>query len=125
VTGKRRHSLLTSWLTAGVGFVYAVRTERNVAIACGFIVLAVIISAILQVSFIEWAIVVLCCGLVLTTELLNTAIEAVTDLACNEEIHPLAKTAKDVAAGATGAASVSSLIVAAFIFGPYVIELLW
>jgi len=116
---------MASWLTSWNGFVYAVRNERNVGIAFVFVVLAMITSAILQISLIEWIVVVLCCGFVVTTELLNTAIEAVTDLACNEEIHPLAKIAKDVAAGATGAASVTSVIIAALIFGPRVIEMLF
>jgi len=86
-------------------------------------VLAIVISALLRISAIEWVIVVLCCGIVLITELLNTAIEAVTDLAC-EERHPLAKIAKDTAAAATLIASVSSLIIAALIFGPRLFSLL-
>ena len=118
-----RHSILKSWATAVSGFVFAVRNERNVALVVGFMVLAIIISIWLQISAAEWAIVVLCCGLVLTCELLNTAIEAVTDLACNNEIHPLAKIAKDTAAGATLVTSVTSLIIAGIIFIPRIAAL--
>jgi len=115
---KSRHSILQSWLVATKGLIYTIRHERNVGLVCFFIVLAVFISAFLRISAIEWVIVVLCCGIVLTCELLNTAIEAVTDLACNQEIHPLAKIAKDTGSAATLAASVTSLIVAAIIFLP-------
>jgi len=123
VVAVARHSIVKSWAVSVVGFVNAVRTERNVALVCAFMVLAVIISAWLRISAIEWVIVVLCCGLVLITELVNTAIEAVTDLAC-EERHPLAKIAKDTAAAATLAASVTSLIIACIIFGPRIFALL-
>ena len=118
-----RQSLFKSWAVSVSGFVHAVRNERNVAIVCVCMVLAIVIAALLRISIIEWVIVVLCCGLVLTSELLNTAIEAVTDLACNEEIHPLAKIAKDVAAGATLVTSLTSLIVAVLVFGPRILAL--
>ena len=121
--GNRRQSLLKSWAVSVSGFVHALRSERNVAIVCICMVFAVVIGFALRISVIEWVIVVLCCGLVLTTELLNTAIEAVTDLACNEKIHPLAKIAKDVAAAATLVTSVTSLIIAVLIFGPRIVAL--
>ena len=59
--------------------------------------------------------VLLCCGLVLSLELINTALEALTDLA-SPEIHPLAKIAKDAAAGAVLAASFISLLVGLVLF---------
>ena len=124
VQGSRRQSLFKSWAISVSGFMYAVRNERNVALVCVCMVIAVVLAIALRISLIEWVIVVLCCGLVLTSELLNTAIEAVTDLACNEEIHPLAKIAKDVAAGATLVTSVTSLIIALLVFGPRILALI-
>jgi len=118
-----RQSIFKSWAVSVTGFVHAVRTERNVGLVCAFMLIAIVISALLRISVIEWVIVVLCCAIVLVTELLNTAIEAVTDLAC-EERHPLAKIAKDTAAAATLIASVSSLIIAVLIFGPRLLALL-
>ena len=118
-----RQSIFKSWAVSVTGFVHAVRTERNVGLVCAFMLIAIVISALLRISVIEWVIVVLCCAIVLVTELLNTAIEAVTDLGC-EERHPLAKIAKDTAAAATLIASVSSLIIAVLIFGPRLLALL-
>ncbi|MCL2437703.1 MAG: diacylglycerol kinase family protein [Coriobacteriia bacterium] len=119
-----RQSIFKSWAVSMTGFFAAVRTERNVALVCFFAVLAIVLSAVFRIPLAEWIIVIFCCGLVLTVELVNTAIESVTDLACNNEIHPLAKIAKDTASAATLVASVTSLIVALLIFTPRVLALL-
>ena len=122
--GGARHSIFRSWVVSVIGFVMAVRTERNVMLCVIAAVIAVALSIGLRISAMEWIIVVLCIGIVLVTELLNTSIEAATDLACNNEIHPLAKIAKDTGAAATLIASMMSLIIAAIIFGPRIIALL-
>ena len=56
-------------------------------------------------------------ALVISLELVNTAIEAVVDL-CTHEIHPLAKTAKDTAAGAVLVSAMASVIIGLMIFIP-------
>ena len=65
----------------------------------------------------EWALVALAVGGVWTAELLNTAVEALTDLA-SPGYHPLAGRAKDVAAGAVLLAALAALAVGALVFGP-------
>ena len=81
------------------GFRFAVRTERNIKVMlCGG-AFAVVMGFLLQISAVEWAVVLLCCGTVLCAELLNTAIETVVDLV-SPEFHPLAGHAKDIAAAA-------------------------
>ncbi|MCL2606769.1 MAG: diacylglycerol kinase family protein, partial [Coriobacteriia bacterium] len=96
---------------------------RNVRIVAVCMVAAVVLAAAFRISAIEWIIVVLCCGLVMVTELLNTAIESVTDLAC-EERHPLAAASKDTAAAATLMASGTALIAGLIIFAPKIINLI-
>ena len=93
---------------------YLVRTQPN------FRVHLVAAAAVLAVSFgvgvtiVEMAIMVLAIGLVLVAEAMNTAIEAVVDLA-SPAIHPLARIAKDVAAAgvlvAAGIAALTGLVV--------------
>ncbi|AZI42547.1 diacylglycerol kinase [Deinococcus psychrotolerans] len=61
--------------------------------------------------------VLLCCALVLSLELVNTALEALTDLISPEQ-HPAAKIAKDAAAGAVLLASVISVVVGLAVFVP-------
>ncbi|WP_291427079.1 diacylglycerol kinase family protein, partial [Deinococcus sp.] len=61
--------------------------------------------------------IMLCCTLVLSLEIVNTALEALTDLA-SPEIHPLAKVAKDAGAGAVLIASCGALLVGLVVLGP-------
>lgn len=67
---------------------------------------------------LEWALVALSIASVWTAELLNTAIEALTDLA-SPDFHPLAGKAKDVAAGAVLLAAAGAVVVGALVFGPH------
>jgi diacylglycerol kinase len=100
---------------AGIGFL--LRTQRNARIhvvvgaaACG-------LGAWLHISRVEWAVIVFTIALVLILEGLNTAVEAAIDLA-SPEIHPLAKAAKDLAAGMVLIAAVASVAVGLLILGP-------
>ena len=69
------------------------------------------------ITRLEWALVALAIAGVWTAELVNTAIEALTDLA-SPECHPLAGKAKDVAAGAVLLAALGALVVGTLVFGP-------
>ena len=61
--------------------------------------LAVVAGIVLQIDLLSWAIILLCCAVVIMAELFNTAIETVVDLV-SPEFHPLAGRAKDIAAAA-------------------------
>jgi diacylglycerol kinase len=91
-------SLLRSFGFALEGISYLVRTQRSaqIQIATGAVVLA--FAAWLRITALEWAVLVLAMALVLALEALNTAVELTVTLASPER-HPLAKAAKDVAAG--------------------------
>jgi diacylglycerol kinase len=100
---------------AGIGFL--LRTQRNArihvvvgAIACG-------LGAWVHISRVEWALIVFTIALVLILEGLNTAVEAAIDLA-SPQIHPLAKAAKDLAAGMVLIAAIASVAVGLLILGP-------
>ena len=85
--------------------------------------IAVVIANIaLGVNFTEWAITLIIIGVVMASELINTAIEAVVDLV-TLEIHPLAKIAKDCGSAATFVLSILAVFIALFIYVPYIIEL--
>ena len=71
-----------------------------------------------RIGRLEAALVALAVAGVWTAELMNTAIEALTDLA-SPSFHPLAGKAKDVAAGAVLLAAIGALVVGALVFGPY------
>ncbi len=71
----------------------------------------------------EWIAIVSCSTLVIALELVNTAVEACVDLV-TREVHPVARTAKDVAAGAVLVGVVGSIIVGGIIFAPRLYQLI-
>lgn len=114
---RRHHGLLKSFYFAFAGIAYLLRSQRNARIhvilgaaACG-------IAAWLHISRAEWSVLILTIASVLILEGLNTTVEAAVDLA-SPEIHPLAKIAKDVAAGMVLVAAIASVIVGLIILGP-------
>ena len=88
-----------SFLFAIQGFRTAVVTERNIKVMLAVGALAVVAGLVLQIDLVSWAIILLCCAVVIMAELFNTAIETVVDLV-SPEFHPLAGRAKDIAAAA-------------------------
>ncbi|MCL1843108.1 MAG: diacylglycerol kinase family protein [Defluviitaleaceae bacterium] len=91
------------------------RRERNFRIQIIMAILAVLACIIFQVNAMQFVLVGFAIFFVLSTELINTAIEAIVDMLTGGKAHPLAKIAKDAAAGAVFLASVFALIVAATI----------
>ena len=99
------------------GWWYVIRTQRNAWIHAIFTLLAVFLGFWLDITTDEWAAIVLAVALVWLAEFLNTALEAVVDLASKEH-SPLAKVGKDVGAAAVLIAAGASLIVGLLVFGP-------
>jgi undecaprenol kinase len=105
------------------GLAHAWRSQPHLRIHAGIGSLAVVVGAGLGLSPGEWAVLLLTITAVLVLEMLNTVVEAVVDLA-SPECHPLAKIAKDVAAGAVLVAALGSLLVGAALFVPRLWRLL-
>lgn len=97
--------------------------QRNLRIHITVAVLVVFAGFYLKISTVEWAIVCLITGLVISLELVNTAIESLVDLATSE-YHILAKTAKDVAAGAVLVSAIASVFIGILIFLPPLLRLM-
>jgi diacylglycerol kinase (ATP) len=114
-------SLLVSFRFAWAGIQYAYQTQRNFRIHVFVGALAISLGTFLQLSGVEMAIVVVMIGVVLTMELLNTAIESVVDLTVKQSYHELAKIAKDCAAGAVMISALASIGVA----GSLILPKLW
>ncbi len=111
----RACTLLDSFRYALAGLVYAMRTQRNMRIHCLAAVVVLALGYILNFSHVEFAILALTVSLVLMAELMNTAIEVTIDL-ITQEYHPLAKTAKNVAAGAVLVMALGAVMVGFFLF---------
>jgi undecaprenol kinase len=112
-----RSGFLRSFAFAGQGVWHVVRTQRNMRVHLLAGLAAVVVGLILHIGAADWACVLTVIGLVLTAETLNTVVEALVDL-CTDEFHPLAKAAKDMAAGAVLLSSAAAVGVAIAVFLP-------
>ncbi len=112
-----------SFACALAGLEYAIRSQRNMRIHGVATLLAVMIGWLTAITKTEWLILMLTIAAVLIAELFNTALEALVDIV-SPEYHPLAKVAKDTAAGAVLVAAIASLIVGGIIFYPPLVLLL-
>lgn len=112
-----RHSLPASFGFAFRGLALVFK-ERNFRLHLVSAALVLVFGFWFGVSASEWLVLLLCTGLVMSLEVMNTAIEKLTDLA-SPAFHPLAGAAKDIAAASVLVFSVFSAVIAAMIFIPY------
>jgi diacylglycerol kinase (ATP) len=99
------------------GWGYVLRTQRNAWVHAIVSTLVVVLGLWLRLPARDWAVILLAIGMVWSAEILNTAIEAVVDLASPVQ-HPLAKVGKDVGAAAVLIAAGVSLLIGLLILGP-------
>ncbi|MEO4052246.1 diacylglycerol kinase family protein [Solibacillus sp. CAU 1738] len=97
--------------------IFTAAKEQNFRFHFLSAVIVIIAGLLTGLTIMEWLILIIVISLVIGAEMMNTAIERVVDLA-SPEIHPLAKDAKDIAAGAVLVFAVSSVIIGLLIFIP-------
>jgi diacylglycerol kinase (ATP) len=100
------------------GWWHVIHTQKNAWIHAIFTMFVILVGLWLGISLIEWAVLFVTICMVWMAEFLNTALEAVVDLASPEH-HPLAKVGKDVGAAAVLIAAITSVIVGGLILGPH------
>lgn len=115
--------LVKSFKYAIAGLKSSLDDEQNIKIHFIAAFLVLILNIVLKVNVTEWIITIFLCGLVISAELFNTAIEYVVDLATNK-IEEKAKLAKDISAGAVLSTAITSLIIGFIIYIPKIIELI-
>lgn len=111
----RSRSLLWSFDYAIQGIVFALRTQRNMRLHAMAAIVALGAALFLRIGALELIALFFAISLVFVAELVNTAIEAAVDVA-TESFSPVAKTAKDVAAGAVLVAAINALAVGYVVF---------
>ena len=119
----QRYRLSAAFSNAFHGLSEAVRTERNLRIDACFAVAAVALGFALRIDSASWLAVIVCIGMMFARETVNTAIEAVVDLA-SPGYHELARKAKDCAAGAALAGAIASAAVGIIVFAPRLVALI-
>ena len=119
----KSHSLIESFRHAIDGFLRTVREERNMRIHCAMTVVVVACSVVLGLTALEKALLFILCGLVITAELFNTAIENAVDISA-PTFNMFAKKAKDSSAAAVLIISIIAAAVGIIIFWPYGMEII-
>lgn len=99
------------------GWGHVLKTQQNAWIHSLIASMVIAMGVWLELSTHDWAIIVLTIAMVFSAEFINTAIEAVVDLASPNR-HPLAKVGKDVGAGAVLVAALAAVIVGLLVLGP-------
>jgi diacylglycerol kinase (ATP) len=117
-------NLFVSFKYAWAGITYAFQTQRNFRIHVAVCALAIGLSVFLRLETVEISIIAITSGLVLTLELVNTAIESIVDLTVKQSYHELAKVAKDCAAGAVLVSALVALLVASILILPPLVILI-
>lgn len=114
---KFLRSRARSFKYAFAGWLYVLRTQQNTWIHA-FISVAVIIAGFwLRISRYDWIAILIAMTMVWVAEFLNTAMEAIVDLAVEEQ-HPLAKAGKDVGAAAVLITALTAVLIGILILGP-------
>ena len=108
---------LLSFKYAFEGIFKTVKQEKNIKIHILAVIIVLIFGTIYKISKSEWMVCIILFGLVVSSELINTAIERTVDLVTKEK-QPLAKQAKDASAGAVLINAIMSVIIAGIIWIP-------
>ncbi len=118
MTGRRRaHSRIAAFRYAFAGWLYVLRTQRNAWLHAIATITSVAMGIWLKLDRLDWALLILAIGMVWLSEFINSALEAIVDLA-SPELHPLAKVGKDVGAAAVLIAAATAAAIGLLILGP-------
>jgi diacylglycerol kinase len=113
----RLHSRIKSIGFAVEGIATFFKTQHNAWIHAVATVIVILAGFALRVSITEWCFLIIAIVMVMLAEMINTAIEFLTDRV-STEYHPLAKKVKDVAAGAVLFAALAAVVIGVIIFLP-------
>ena len=117
-------TFLKSFYFAGQGIWHVILTQRNMRIHLIAGVLVIVAGIIFKINWTEWSALLTIIALVFSMEMLNTVAESIVDM-ITREYHPLAKIAKDAAAGAVLVSALFSVGVGSVIFLPRIINWLF
>ena len=120
---KKEEPLWKSFQYALEGFQSALSSERNLMIHLLVMIFIIICGFLFEITVSEWMICIVLFGIVISAELMNTAIESTVDL-CSPEINPKAKIAKDTAAAAVFVLAFFSCVIGLLIFVPKIYDFL-
>lgn len=116
----KNKNFIEAWKKAFGGIWYAIKTQRNVKVQLVIALVVIICALYFKVTIIEAMFLSFATMLVIIVEVINTAIEETVNL-CTDKFHPIAKIAKDVAAGAVVLSALNAVIIALLIISSKII----
>lgn len=120
---KSLKRFIKSFKFAEEGVRYAFYHEQNIIVMFIMGIIAIIMGLIFNISYLERLVIILLIGMIISLEMMNTAIEAVVNLHDGDKKSAYGKVAKDCASGAVAFASIFAFIVGLIIFVPHIISL--
>jgi diacylglycerol kinase (ATP) len=114
--GSRKFLDSLRYALEGIG--YCIKTQRNMRVHLVLAAITVLFCIIFKINRMELLLIINAISMVFICEIINTAVERAVDTA-TQEYHPIAKIAKDVAAGAVLVAALNSILVGLLVFGRY------
>jgi len=100
------------------GWWFVLRTQKNAWIHAIVSIMVILLSLWLQLERRDWAIIIIAIAMVWTSEFINTSLEAIVDLASQQQNNHLARVGKDVGASAVLIAAISAALIGLLILGP-------
>lgn len=116
-TTREIRTRVRSFKYAWQGIIVSFRSEANLKIHLIIALLVIVCGFLFKISVQEWLICIICFGLVISMELMNTVVETLVDY-ISTDLHPLAGKAKDIAAGAVLVSAILAAIAGLIIFVP-------
>jgi len=114
--------LVKSFVYAFRGLGKTFKEEQNLQVQTIIAIFVIILAGIFQVNIIEWSLLIIVISLVILTEIINSAVERITDV-LKPRINSYVKEIKDIMAAAVMMASITATVVGIIILGPYFINL--
>jgi undecaprenol kinase len=120
---KRKYRYIETFKFAFEGIRTAFIQEKNLRFHTFFSVFVILLASFLSLTVLEWILILIAIGGMLVLELINSAIERVVDL-ITTDYHPLAKQAKDIAAGAVLIYALLSIVIGILILLPKLVKII-
>ena len=115
MSSRRAPNLIDSFNYAFEGIIHVLRTQRNMRLHFAIALVVIVVAILVNVTKLELIVLLIAIAFVLIAEMINTAVEAAIDIATTS-FDPMAKLAKDIAAGAVLIAAVNAVAVGYLVF---------
>lgn len=115
--------LIDKFKYAFQGLFDGLKKDSSIQLQWLIAMIVILVSCFFPLNKMEWIMIILICFIIIALEYFNSALEALVDLA-SPAYHPLAKQCKDYAAAGVLVAAILAIVIAIFIYYPYIKEII-